>query len=81
LAADVDDGAADEASDPEGLDSSDDEELGLDMLDEESEGKLPKSADFIELTYQSHCIYSHSTLFYRMTSKCWFSSHHRRITA
>jgi hypothetical protein len=40
LAADVDDGAADEDSDPEGLDSSDDEELGLDMLDEESEGEL-----------------------------------------
>jgi hypothetical protein len=39
LAADVDDGAADEDSDPEGLDSSDDEELGLDMLDEESEGE------------------------------------------
>jgi len=38
LAADVDDGAGDD-SDPEGLDSSDDE-LGLDLMDEESEGEL-----------------------------------------
>lgn len=39
LAADVDDGD-EAASDPEGLDSSDDEELGdLDMIDEESEGE------------------------------------------
>jgi hypothetical protein len=34
----VDDGAGDD-SDPEGLDSSDDE-LGLDLMDEESEGEL-----------------------------------------
>lgn len=40
LAADVDDGDDDAASDPEGLDSSDDEELGdLDMIDETSEGE------------------------------------------
>lgn len=39
LAADVDDGE-EAVSDPEGLDSSDDEELGdLDMIDEQSEGK------------------------------------------
>lgn len=39
LAADVDDGDEGAVSDPEGLDSSDDEELGdLDMIDEASEG-------------------------------------------
>jgi ATP-dependent RNA helicase DHX37/DHR1 len=43
LAADVDDGDAAGDSDPEGLDSSDDEDdgLGLDMVDEDSEGELP----------------------------------------
>ena len=39
----MDDGAGDD-SDPEGLDSSDDE-LGLDLMDEESEGELTDDAD------------------------------------